>query len=32
MFSILIPSFNNLNYLKLCLKSIFKVTLKKITK
>ena len=24
MFSILIPSFNNLNYLKLCLKSIFK--------
>ena len=24
MFSILIPSYNNLNYLKLCLKSIFK--------
>ncbi len=24
MFSILIPSYNNLDYLKLCLKSIFK--------
>ena len=29
MFSILIPSFNNLNYLKLCLKSILKNSIKK---
>ena len=29
MFSILIPSYNNLNYLKLCLKSIFKNSIKK---
>ncbi len=29
MFSILIPSYNNLNYLKLCLKSIFNNSIKK---
>ena len=29
MFSILIPSYNNLDYLKLCLKSIFKNSIKK---
>ena len=28
MFSILIPSFNNLNYLKLCLKSIVNNSIK----